>query len=920
MRLFIQDVIDVYYVLYEKSLFVYSKRYTSDIKNIKRRERMMKYYEMTKDDLFKKLKTAKEGLSSEQAEERLETYGKNVICEAKRKSVPEIFISQFVDLLVIILIVAAVISAFSGSAESAAVIICVIILNAVMGTVQKVKAQKSLDALKTLSAAHTKVIRNGEKTEVFSEQIVPGDIIVLEAGDMVTADARILEVHSFQVNESSLTGEAENVSKSDIVLIGNVPLADRKNMVYSGSLVTNGRALAAVSATGMETEIGKIAGLMNKTKESKTPLQTSLDDFSTKLAVIIFVMCGIVFLLSVYRNMPLLEALMFAVALAVAAIPEALGAIVTMVQAAGTLKMAKEKAIIKDLKAVESLGCVSVICTDKTGTLTQNKMEVQEIYIDKEIIAPSDIKIENELHRYLLYNAVLNNDAGISEGKIIGDPTEYALLEMFRSAVRENKNFNENASPDENYIRSMMLRQGEAPFDSDRKLMSTKYNLRNKPIIFTKGAPDVLTARCDRIHTKNGISELSESDKEQILCINNEFSKKGLRVLAFAYKPSGEEVSEASEYGMIFIGLTAMYDPPRKETKPAVESAAKAGIKTVMITGDHKVTAAAIAEKTGIFKEGDIVLTGAELDAMSDEEFDDCIEKVSVYARVSPENKIRIVSHWQKRGNVTAMTGDGVNDAPALKKADIGVAMGVTGTEVSKSAAAMVLADDNFATIIKAVENGRNVYKNIKNAILFLLSGNMAGILAVLYASLLGLPMPFTPVQLLFINLVTDSLPALAIGMERSKTSLLEESPRDPKEGILTKRFTVNLLLQGVLIACASMTGFYTGMAEGKIKACTMAFAVLTLARLFHGFNCRTEDSILKDGVSKNKYMLCAFFAGVLLLTAVLTIPFAGKLFDAVLLDIKDMGLVAAFAVIPTAIIQIVRVIKEKCIRYSYKK
>ena len=845
----------------------------------------------------------KDGHTSESAAEILSSKGPNVLEGGKKKSTLEVFLSQFADLLVIILIIAAIVSVMTGNSESTIVIVAVIILNAILGTVQHKKAEKSLDSLKSLSSPTAKVIREGQKIEIDSKDVVPGDILVLEAGDLVVADGRVLNSYSLQVNESSLTGESTSVDKSEAVIQNEVPLADRTNMVYSSSLVTYGRAVVVVTATGMDTEIGKIASLMNATKEKKTPLQVSLDQFSSKLAVVIMIICAIVFALSIYRKMPILDSLMFAVALAVAAIPEALSSIVTIVQAMGTQKMAKEHAIIKELKAVESLGCVSVICSDKTGTLTQNKMTVQEVYIDQNVIAPDKIDIKNQLHRYLLYDAILTNDSTIVDGKGIGDPTEYALVEMARNI----------GLPDE-VIREMMPRLEEIPFDSDRKLMTTKYNLHGVPTLLTKGAVDVLLDRTTRIRTSEGIRKLTEEDKAKILDQNLKFSENGLRVLAFAYREAEEKetLSLESEDNYIFLGLISMIDPPRTESEEAVSDAKRAGIKPIMITGDHKITATAIAKQIGIYVDGDLAVTGSELDAMSDEELDEKISKISVYARVSPENKIRIVDAWQRKGNVVSMTGDGVNDAPALKKADIGVAMGITGTEVSKDAASMILTDDNFATIIKAVANGRNVYRNIKNAIQFLLSGNMAGILSVLYTSLMALPVPFQPVHLLFINLLTDSLPAIAIGMEPAEKDLLAEKPRDPQEGILTKKFMRDILLQGGLIAVVTMIAFHTGLSQGgSALASTMAFATLTAARLFHGFNCRSRHSIIRLGFSGNWYSLGAFAAGMVLLNLVLFVPVLKRLFLVATLTGTQLGMIYLLAFIPTVIIQIIKITRE---------
>lgn len=865
---------------------------------------MKDWYQKDEQEILKELHVTKEGLTASQAETLLLEKGENVLMEGKKKSVLAVFAEQFCDLLVVILIAAAVISMFSGNVESTIVIVAVIILNAILGTVQHEKAKKSLESLKSLSSPNAKVIRGGQKIEVPSARVVPGDILLLEAGDMVAADGRILNNYSLQVNESSLTGESTNVDKEEGTIDGEMPLADRTNMVYSGSLVTYGRAMVVVTETGMDTEIGKIASLMNATKEKKTPLQVSLDQFSGRLAAVIMVICALVFALSLYRKMPILDSLMFAVALAVAAIPEALSSIVTIVQAMGTQKMAKENAIIKELKAVESLGCVSVICSDKTGTLTQNKMTVQEIYIDGNTFRPEELDLHEQLHRYILYDSILTNDSTLVDGKGIGDPTEYALLEMARKV-----------SVNDDVLRTMMLRLEEIPFDSDRKLMSTKYELHGVPTILTKGAVDVLLDRTTHIRTAEGIRDFTEADREEINRQNMEFSQNGLRVLAFAYKEVEDDhvLSLKTENGFTFLGLVAMVDPPREESKEAVSDAKRAGIRPVMITGDHKITATAIAKQIGIFEDGDLAVTGTELDAMSDQELDEKITKISVYARVSPENKIRIVDAWQRRGNIVSMTGDGVNDAPALKKADIGVAMGITGTEVSKDAASMILADDNFATIIKAVANGRNVYRNIKNAIQFLLSGNMAGILSVLYTSIMALPVPFAPVHLLFINLLTDSLPAIAIGMEPAEKDLLSQKPRNPKEGILTKEFMMKLILQGGLIAVCTMAAFHLGLNQGGAAVgSTMAFCTLTLARLFHGFNCRSSHSIFRIGFSGNWYSLGAFLAGVALLSLVMFVPFLARLFSVTALNGSQIGLVYLLAVIPTVVIQLTKIVREQ--------
>ena len=869
------------------------------------------YWECSKEEVLSQFSVTEQGLSGKRVEEIRGEKGENILQEEKKKSIWQIFMGQFADLLVVILVIAAVISMFSGNAESTLVILLVLVMNAVLGTVQYEKAQKSLNSLKQLSSPHAKAVRDGQMVEIASKDVVPGDILLLEAGDMVVADGRILHNYSLQVNESSLTGEATNVDKTDNTVAKDAVLADRLNMVYSGSLVTYGRAMVLVTATGMETEIGHIAELMNAAKQRKTPLQQSLDRFSQHLAIAIMVICALVFGLCMVRQMPLLDALLFAVALAVAAIPEALGSIVTIVQAFGTQKMAKEHAIIKDLKAVESLGCVSVICSDKTGTLTQNKMTVQQIYANNRVYKPEQLDMKDTTLRCLLYDAVLTNDASIADGQTIGDPTEYALLEMFRKVKKEQEGLGQAAAdtePEET-LRRRMRRLEELPFDSDRKLMSTKYLVEGEETVLTKGAPDILLERCTRILEKNEIRQMTAADKKTILRQNQSFSEQGLRVLAFAYKVDIKPLSTETETDFVFLGLVSMVDPPRPESVQAVADAKHAGIRTVMITGDHKVTATAIARKIGIFEDGDLALTGAELDAMSDKELEKAIDRVSVYARVSPENKIRIVEAWQRKGRIVSMTGDGVNDAPALKKADIGVAMGVTGTEVSKDAADMILADDNFATIIKAVANGRNVYRNIKNAVLFLLSGNMAAILAVLYTSLVGLSVPFAPVHLLFINLLTDSLPALAIGMEAADPKLLQERPRNPKEGILTREFMLTILGEGFLIAVVTLSAYYIGLrTAGTALASTMAFATLTLARLFHGFNCRSKEPLVRIGLLSNRYSLYAFFAGVILLLLVLIVPGLQRLFEVAPLSVLLFVKIAILSVLPTVTIQLVRI------------
>ncbi len=864
---------------------------------------MDKQWKLSQEELLQQMNSSMNGLTAEEAKKRLEQYGYNKLQEGKRKGVLQVFAEQFADLLVVILIIAAIISALTGGVEGTIVILAVLILNAILGTVQHFKAQKSLDSLKAMAAPNARVIRDGQKMEVPAAELVPGDILLLEAGDVTAADGRVLQNFSLQVSESALTGESENVNKIDTPIDQDeLPLGDRLNMVYSSSLVSYGRAVVLVTGTGMQTEIGKIADLMESAQEKATPLQRSLDDFSKKLSIIIMVICAIVFGLGVWRNMGLAESLMFAVALAVAAIPEALSSIVTIGLAIGTQKMAKENAIIKNLRAVEGLGCVSVICSDKTGTLTQNRMTVKKAYANGKVWEPEEAKGNEKAVNGLVAESVLCNDGAINGVTAVGDPTETALLSFCRTI-----------GGDENKVREEFPRLQEIPFDSDRKLMSTLHFRNERYEMLIKGAPDVLLARCTSVEQNGEVLPLTDEIRSAIVDQNRDFSSQGLRVLAFAKKVLSENrpLTLEDENDLIFTGLIAMMDPPRVESAPAVADCRRAGIRPVMITGDHKITASAIAREIGILQDGDRAVEGSELEKMTDEELRNEVEHISVYARVSPEHKIRIVRAWQDRGHVAAMTGDGVNDAPALKQADIGIAMGITGTEVSKDAASMILTDDNFATIVKAVANGRNVYTNIKNSIQFLLSGNLAGILVVMITSLFGLPLPFTAVQLLFINLLTDSLPALAVNMEKPTGDLLNQKPRSPKEGILTKDFLQTLGIQGALIAVATMVAFYLGMQINNGMACTMAFATLCMARLFHGFNCRGSRSIFR--LPSNPYSVGAFFVGTLLLMLVLFVPALHGLFDIDnALTLTNIGQIVGLAFAPTLLIQLSRIVRGK--------
>ena len=868
---------------------------------------MEKLYGKDRKTILREFQTTEKGLSDNEVRNRKDIFGDNALKEKKRKGILKVFLNQFKDLLVGILIVAGIISIITDNVESTLVIFIVIFLNAILGTVQYFKAEQSLEALRSLTAAKCKVIRNGVKQEILSKDIVPGDILFLEAGDLIAADGRIIENHSLQVNESSLTGESLAVEKNAEVLSDDeIPLSDRKNMVFGGTLVTYGRAIAVVTSTGMNSELGKIANLMENTQAKETPLQKTLDKFSGKLAIIIITICIIVFVLEIYRDESILNALMFAVALAVAAIPEALSSIVTIVLALGTEKMAKENAIIKDLKAVEGLGAVSVICSDKTGTLTQNKMTVQKVYVDNKLIDGRELKKDNLAHRFLINNALLCNDSVTIDGKEIGDPTEVALV-----------NLGEELHLDELVIREKYQRISEIPFDSDRKLMSTVNMVNSKLVLFTKGALDVLINKVNYVADSQGIRKLSDEEKKEIISVNKKLSEQGLRILAFAYKElqDKEEITKEDENDYVFTGLISMIDPPRVESKDAVHKCIMAGIKPVMITGDHKVTAAAIAREIGIMGKDDIAVEGLEIDKLNDEQLKEKVKNISVYARVSPEHKIRIVRAWQSSGEIVAMTGDGVNDAPALKQADIGVAMGITGTEVSKDAASVILTDDNFSTIVKAVENGRNIYNNIKNSIKFLLSGNLSAIIAVLYCAIINLPMPFAAVHLLFINLLTDSMPAIAIGMEKSNGNLLKEKPRGRNESILNKELLKIVAFEGIIISIFTIISFYGGNPNLNPKAAsTMAFSTLCLARLFHGFNCRGNQSIFKLGITTNIYSICAFLVGVLLLSTVLFIPPLKIVFNVVSLSGNQYLLLIFCAIMPTVIIQLLKII------VSYKK
>ncbi|MEL3962183.1 cation-translocating P-type ATPase [Lysinibacillus endophyticus] len=861
---------------------------------------MTEYYQASVKEVMKELDVPQHGLTDFEVRYRQKRFGYNELKEGKPKSALQVFLEQFQDFLVIILIFAAIISMFLGDFESSSVIIVVIVLNAILGTIQHIKAEKSLNSLKAMAAPISKVLRDGQVIEIPSREVIVGDILILEAGDYISADGRVIESYSLQVNESSLTGESLAIDKTaQKINEPDVSLGDKKNMVFSGSFVTNGRGQAIVTAIGMDTEIGKIASLLDSAKEKKTPLQVSLDQFGKRLALGIIIICLIIFGLDILRGRELIDSFMFAVSLAVAAIPEALSSIVTIVLALGTQNMAKQNAIIRKLPAVESLGSVSIICSDKTGTLTQNKMTVQKVYTGHQFVEHDQLQMTNMLHKKLVDMAVLCNDSVTQEDKQIGDPTELALV-----------NLGHEYQLNEHIVRGLHQRVGEIPFDSTRKLMSTVHRMGNHYVMITKGALDVLLPRIKRIETSNGVSVFTKQHFEKVRQANTDLSNEGLRVLAIAYRDvSLPQIRVEDEKDYTFVGLIAIMDPPREESAPAVADCIQAGIKPIMITGDHKITAAAIAKKIGILKDPSEAIEGIEIEKLSDKELRDKVEQFSVYARVSPEHKIRIVKAWQDKGHVVAMTGDGVNDAPALKQADIGVAMGVTGTEVAKDASSMILTDDNFLTIVKAISNGRSIYANIKNAIKFLLSGNAGAIFVVLYATLLALPVPFLPVHLLFINLLTDSLPAIAIGLEPHNKKLMKEKPRNINEPLLNRKFATQVGLEGLVIGAVTIIAFQLGLSTGDTAVgTTMAFATLCLSRLFHGFNCRSDQSLFKIGLFSNLTVWIAFLVGFVLLNLVLIFGW----FEVATLESTQILTIYGLAFVPLIIIQTYKLLFAK--------
>lgn len=820
-------------------------------------------YKKEYKDVISEFKSEKSGLSNAEAKKRLEQNGFNELKGKEGESTLKLILNQFKDPLVIILIIAAIVQMFLKEAVEAIIIIAVVILNAILGVTQTKKAEGSLNSLKKLSSPSAKVLRGGEKIVIPAREIVNGDIVCLESGDYVPADGRVIESQSLKSVEGMLTGESEPVLKVTDVIHEESSLGDQKNMVFSGSTIVYGRGMFIVTATGMNTEVGKIANLLEKAESKETPLQKKLDQFSKRLGIIIMILAIIIFGLEVGRAVffdrvgftgeLIVNAFMFSISVAVAAIPEALSSIVTIVLASGTNTMAKRKAIIRKLPAVETLGATSIICTDKTGTLTQNKMTVVDNYISKDGEYSFEINIEKapKNEKYFLLASILCNDSDINEeGKETGDPTEVGLI-----------NFAKNNSIDFKKIRDEYRRKGEIPFDSDRKIMSTVNEVDGKTIMFSKGAPDIILSRCKYALVNREVVDLNENILNEYKAKNEEFSNRALRVLAFAMKEINNESFVPAlddEFDLTLIGLTAMIDPPRESVYDAIKIAKNAGIKTIMITGDHKTTAAAIGKEIGLMDNNDIALTGQELDSMNDIELKNKLENISVYARVSPENKIRIVKAWQEREKITAMTGDGVNDAPALKQADIGIGMG-SGTDVAKDAASMILVDDNFATIVKAVEIGRAVFSNIKKSITYLFAGNLGAIISILFAVFVNLPNPFTAIQLLFINLINDSLPAIALGLEPPEKNIMNNKPRNINDGILSGGIGRIVILRGVIIGVVTIIAQYIGLKVSSELGTAMAFSTILLTRIFQTIAARSDYyTSIELGFFSNKYVFGA--------------------------------------------------------------
>ena len=887
----------------------------------------MKFYCEDKENVLRELDASSEGLTSAEAKKRLAENGKNKLVEAKKESVIVRFLKQLAEPMTIILLVAAAISAgveiYNGLQHGfefpadVVIILAVVLINAILGVLQESKAEKAIEALQEMSKAQSKVIRDGKQISIPSEDLVIGDIIVLEAGDAVPADARIIECASMKVEEAALTGESVPVDKKVETLVpgqnGDVALGDRKNMVFMGSTVVYGRGKAVVVATGMETEMGKIADALAQAEEGKTPLQIKLAGLSKILTWLVIGICIVIFGVQLIRDgvgfEPILNSFMIAISLAVAAIPEGLATVVTIVLSIGVTNMSKRNAIIRKLTAVETLGCTQIICSDKTGTLTQNKMTVVDHYGDNE---------------KLLANAMsLCSDAEFDEEAktAVGEPTEAALV-----------NYAEKLELSKNVQKNIFVRVGEVPFDSGRKMMSTVHKTADGAIIqFTKGAPDELLKRCTKVLINGEITELTDAIRADILGANKAMADKALRVLAAAKKDLDKEpdeyTSEAVENDLCFVGLVGMIDPVRPEVKPAIDECRSAGIRPIMITGDHKDTAIAIAMQLGIITDPSQAITGAELDDISDEEFETAVEKYSVYARVQPEHKTRIVNAWRKKGMVTAMTGAGVNDAPSIKNADIGVGMGITGTDVTKNVADMILADDNFATIVSAVGEGRRIYDNIRKAIQFLLASNLSEVLSIFAATLLGFTI-FQPVHLLWINLITDCFPALALGMEKPEADVMKRKPRDSKEGIFAGGLGVAVFYQGVVVTLITLASYYIGRyvlvatdphAAGLVGEAldlygakvgtSMAFLTLSLCEICHAFNMRSLHGSIFKMKKQNLWLWGAAILSFILTTVVIEVPFLANAFELAQLDLAEYGIAFGLAILIIPIVEIAKVI-----------
>lgn len=889
----------------------------------------MKHYLSTPEEVFKETSSSEKGLTSEQAQKRLEENGKNRLEEGKKKSVIRRLLEQFADPMIIILIVAAAISgitaAFEGGFPSDVIIILfVVILNAILGVVQESKAEKAIEALQEMAAATSKVERDGKVMQIKSEDLVVGDVIILEAGDAVPADARIIESASLKIEEAALTGESVPVNKFiDIINLKDtekdVPLGDRKNMMYMGSSVVYGRGRAVVTATGMDTEMGKIAGALAQAQDGQTPLQKKLAQLSKILSFIVIGICAVIFAIGIIRELVtgnqiglefLLDTFMIAVSLAVAAIPEGLAAVVTVVLSIGVTNMSKKNAIIRKLTAVETLGCAQIICSDKTGTLTQNKMTVVEHYGDDE--------------NMLATGMALCTDVNIDENKeIIGEPTEAALV-AYALTLDLNKNDLSKSEP----------RVAEAPFDSMRKMMSTVHSKDGAYIQYTKGAPDEVLKCCTKILKDGKIRDITEADRTEILKKNKEYADRALRVLACSFKELSEipadQSPEALEKDLVFCGLVGMIDPVRPEVKAAIEECRTAGIRPIMITGDHKDTATAIAMELGIIDSPDAAITGAQLNEISDEDFEKDVEKYSVYARVQPEHKVRIVNAWKKRGMITAMTGDGVNDAPSIKSADIGVGMGITGTDVTKNVADMVLADDNFATIVSAVEEGRRIYDNIRKSIQFLLASNLSEVLSIFFANLLGFTI-LKPVHLLWINLVTDCFPALALAMEKGEKNIMSRPPRNSKDGIFSGGVGFDIFYQGLFVTGLTLAAYFIGhYIEAGVweitnspDGMTMAFLTMSMCEIFHSLNMRSQRGstvAMTFKGSHNMYLFGSCLMSLLMTTIVIYVPFLANAFDFQPINLMEytVALALAFAIIP--LVEIVKAIERAVDKRKVKK